>query len=270
MVGRHGTDLRRELGTAIGRELVGVELRNQPQLPGHRKDRPGLVVGDGARLDEGIAEGRQPLVRDRRQHLFTDEPDVLGAPLRELGRDRVGAEKGGDQADRLTGGQGAVGAEGLELVREGEAVAALRLNGRDAERHDVLQDLRGTVRELGLARGPGLGHCRGDPAPRLRDLEVALPPEPALEVLRPPPAEGEVGVAVDQPRDHDPSFGVLLLPLLELGRKVLPRPHPPHDFALPRQRGIGDMADVTLPGAGAGVEAGDVGEDGHGWVTSYR
>ena len=96
MIRRHRAQLGRQLGPPTGTELVGVQLGSQPgRFPG-RENASRLRYGEGGLLDEDIAEPRQALRRDERDHLVDQELDVILASIAEFRGNDVGAEEGRD------------------------------------------------------------------------------------------------------------------------------------------------------------------------------
>ena len=105
---------------------------------------------------------------------------------------------------------------------------------------------------------------RAMPPPARGDLEVAPAQEPLLELVRPPAAEGEMGVAVDQAGNHQPAAGIVALGVAELRRQCRAGADPADAVAFPHQRGVRDRVDLPLPAFGAaGGELADVLEEVH-------
>ena len=188
VVGRGGADLGRDLDAGTGAELVRMDARPQPRGHAGREHRPRLVGAERAVLAEHVDPAG--VRRAGLEHRAGDEVDVGRRRSAPPGH-HVGAEErrllGGLPRDRERAG----------LVADGEAVAALDLDGRGALRPhlgDVPGDVGG---ELLVGRRAG-GRDRGADAAGL----VRSPGHPGLELRRAVAGEDEVRVGVDEAGDH--------------------------------------------------------------------
>ena len=90
-----------------------------------------------------------------------------------FGRDRMGGEQARDHPDRALPAERAGGAQHLQLVRDGEAVARLHLKrGHPLGQHPV-EPCQRTLLQLGLARRTRGADGRDDPAAGARHIFVA-------------------------------------------------------------------------------------------------
>ena len=99
MVGRRGLQFRGQRRASRVGEFVRMDLRAEPEVRASFQDLSGLVGREVPSVDECITEVREPIRRNRRQHLFPDEIDVGLGPGLEFWRDRVGPEKGRNHID---------------------------------------------------------------------------------------------------------------------------------------------------------------------------
>jgi hypothetical protein len=67
-------------------------------------------------------------LRDGGDHLAADQVDIAVGIARIFGRQGVGAQEGRADVDAAFAGEGPGGAQALELVRQGQAVAGLHLD----------------------------------------------------------------------------------------------------------------------------------------------
>jgi hypothetical protein len=159
-----------------------------------RKDRP---------FAEHVAELRQALFDDARQHLFRDRADVLLAPAPVLVRHLVRAEEGRDVVERPFRVQAAHDAQHLQLVRGREAVAGLRLDGRRARAQEPALAPERRGEQLLFAGGARPPHGRADAAARRGDLLVAHARGALLELVGAVAREDGVRVRVHEARRQD-------------------------------------------------------------------
>ena len=264
MIGRNRSQLGGKLRPTHGAQLVSMHLGPQTVALRGQQDAPSLFHRERALLHEDVAETRQ--VRGRRggNHLLDHLRHVVLAPRPKLRRDYVGAEEGWDDALEGARAHLPIDPEQPELLLDAESVPGLGLHRSDAQPRHAEQMVEAPGLQDRIGGRSRLGHGGGDAAARRRDLQVALPHDALLELLRPPAAEGEVGVAIHQPRDDDSAAGVLPgEPRERRGDRAL-RSHPADGFSFPRERGprkrMHGLLAALLP---ALVEQGDVGEEGH-------
>ena len=131
------------------------------------------------------------------EHLAADELDVVVGATVVLARDEMRAEEG-DVVGEL-GGEPAEALLGLDV----EAVAGLDLLVGDPGGQRLCGRVRRQPEQFVVARGPGRGHRYGDPAGLVR-----RPGHPRGELVGAVAGEDEVGVAVDEARDHAAAAGV--------------------------------------------------------------
>jgi hypothetical protein len=229
-----------------------------------REEAASLVHGERRPLDEDVAERSETLAPDGRNQVVGPQGQVSGPVVTELGWNDVGAKERGHQAHGLGFREPAIQPQQAELVLPVEAVAALALHGRHAEREHVAEEAGGAGRELLVAGGTGEPHGPRDPAAGRRDLEVTPSEQPLLELLRAPAAERQMGVAVHQARDDQAATRV------EPGGAgvgfgdVGPRAYPENGRPLPHQRRVGNGVDLALPAVGAaGDELRNIVEEVH-------
>ena len=86
------------------------------------------------------------------------------------------------------------------------------------------------------------------PPPRSRDVEIAPAPNALLELVGPPAAKREMGVAVDQAGNHQPPARIDPLGLPVLGRQLSLRADPADHATHPTTSAAsGISVDVALP-----------------------
>ena len=264
MIGRRGADLRGEFRTATAGELVRVQLRDESVRLPREQDPARLRDRERPLLHEHIAELRQGPCAHLWDQLPRHELDVVGATVLELGRDHVGGEERRDDALGAGLPELPIQLEQRELVLQGEAVTGLGLNGGDTEPRHTGEMALAAPPEFLPGGGAGLRHRGPDaPAPG-RDLEVALAPDPGLELIGAPAAEREVGVAVHEPGDHEPAPGGVAFLAGEHRGEFRRRPHPGDPVPLPGNRGIPHQVEVPRPaGHPPGHQRGDVEKNRH-------
>ena len=196
-------ELRRQLGAARWRELVGVQPELHPEPRGRLEDPPRLVGAEHAALAEDVAEAGPAVGGHAGELLLDDRPDVgLGpiGPRPELGRDRVRAEVGRDDVDRAFLAEPVGGLEQPDLGLEVEAVAGLGLDRRDPVAEHLVEPAAAVGHQLVDRRGAGRGDRREDPAAGLEDLEIPGAALAQLPLALARAREQEVGVRVDEAR----------------------------------------------------------------------
>ncbi len=192
VVGRGGVELHGELDAGAVRQLVGVDTGVEPFGAARGEDGAGLVAVEGAALAEDVdpAGVRGAGV----QHRAGDQVDVAGRVVGVVRGDDVGAEVG--DLVGVAGGD----AQGAGLVLDREAVAGLGLQGGGALPQSLREVVGDVVGEL-LVGGLAGGGDRGADAAR----GVGLPGHPGVELLGAVAREDQVGVGVDEARDHGPA-----------------------------------------------------------------
>ena len=190
VVDARGAQLDGQRHPRAGAELVAVHPQAQARRAAGLEDGAGLVAVErvrAARLAEHVDPSR---VRGAGgEHRAGDQREVLVA--RRAGRNDVRPEE--RRLGRHLRGQ----AERALLVRDGQPVPALDLDGRGALGAQLGDPGAEQRAQRGVVRGPGGGDGRGDPAP-----VVALAAHPGGELGRPVAGEDQVGVRVDEARDH--------------------------------------------------------------------
>ena len=189
VVDRRGLQLDREPHARPEPELVAVHAQAEPGPPARLEHRPRLVGVERALLAEHVDPAR---VRPARvEHLAAHQVDVLVRAVLVLRRQGVRAEEGHVVGE--LGGHDAGAALGLGL----EPVAGLDLDVRDPGLHGL------------PAAGARERLSSSSPAPRVASV-VTLDPgrrvRPARhaggELVGAVAGEHEVGVAVNEPRNH--------------------------------------------------------------------
>ncbi len=94
MIGRESAGLGSKPCAARIRQLVGMQLDRQPGRPSRRENPPRLLGREpDVLLAEPIDRVRQPLARDRREHVVADGGDVGVLVAVRFRRQRMGAEE---------------------------------------------------------------------------------------------------------------------------------------------------------------------------------
>ena len=172
-------------------QLLGVEAGDEAVLASSGRHPPGLVDRERAHVAEGVAALGQ--WRAHGQHLLDHLVDVAGLRI------EVSAEKRRDEVDHGLVGRVVDRLEAAELGRRLEAVAGLHLDrGRPGVQGPLGSADQGG-RELRERGRPGGRHGGHDPT-RL----VGFAPETCCELAPAISGEHEVGVGVDEARDHRP------------------------------------------------------------------
>jgi hypothetical protein len=159
----------------------------------------------------------------------------------------VRTQKGGHDAYGLLGRKPTVRPEQLELGIQVKTVAALALDGRDAECEHLFQKTGGSQGELLLGRCPGMAHGRSDPAAASGNVEITASEDSLLELVGSPAAEREMCVTVDQAGDDQSPACIEPFHAAKLPGQLCFRTDPSDSALVPDQRGIGNGVDVTLP-----------------------
>ena len=138
------------------------------------------------------------VVRQGRQDRFDDRLDKARHVARELGRQRMGAEKGSSDRYRPLLSHAPGGEQRFALVRQIEAVTGFDLDRRDALADQCVETWQALADEFVLARG-AQGFDRGyDAAAGASDLFITRAAQPHLEFARAVSGVDEVGMAIDQ------------------------------------------------------------------------
>ncbi len=218
----------------------------QPDRRSRGEHRAGLVGVEGA----GLAEDVDPpgVGRGGLEHRPGDEVDVGRRVVGELGGHDVGP-----QVRRLLG-ELARHRERARLVAHGQAVAALGLQRRRALPTHLRDQARHRGGQLLVGGGTGRGDRGADAAGG-----VGTPGHPCLELRGPVAGVHEVGVGVDEARQHGPPAQVHA----QVGRRCRRRrPHPRDPSALDQQRRVVAQPErVVVPGV-VGHQLPDAGEQG--------
>ena len=177
----------------------------------------------------------------------------------------MGGEARRDDPCRSDLVESAIHAQESEFRLEIQAVAALRLDRRYAERDHLGEEAVRPIKEGLLVECPRGPHRGPDPASSRGDLQVVPAPDPVGELARPPAAEGEVGVRVHETRDDEAPSGIPLgfTPVFRGKRRG--RSGPADDPVPPHEGRVADEPDVVLADrVRAGGETADVREARHG------
>ena len=224
VVARQRAVFGRQCGAVHVAELLGMQLDGQAHHLGRLEDALGLRPREADALAKHIDGIDQPFARQLGHHAIANLVDVAVGAALELGRQRVGAKKGGLHRHAEVAPQPPRHAQLLALVLCGQAVTALDLDGAHAFGQQGLQARRGGGKQLvlaGLARGL---HGADDAAAGARDLLVAGAVEPQRELMRALAAVDEVGVAVDQPGRDQRARTVVARPARQqFGRQTIRR-----------------------------------------------
>jgi len=262
MICRKRPNLRRQQCTTPIGQLVGVELRPKSRPEAGREDGPRLLDGECRALDEHVAALGQVPLRHRRDHFVDEQLHVVAPALPILRRHHMRTEEGRHQSCRLRRGQAAVHPEEAKFGVAIKPVAALALDRGDAEfAHGGEPSPRARL-EVSLGRRTRLPHGGSDTAAACRDVEVGRALDALLEFVGPPPAEGEMGVTIDESGKNGHAPGVLDREAGERAGCLNGRASPGDAVIIPGQRCIADDVNVSLAAAGAaGGEEPDVDEE---------
>src|SRR4051794_30995086 len=124
--------LRRERRAAAARQLVCVDAQAKAERARLREHSTRSFDREDMLLTEHIAELREPLRRNAREHFIHDKLDVLAATPSVLVRNFVRAKERRYIRDATTRVQLAHDAQHLQLVFGRKTVTRLRLDGRRA------------------------------------------------------------------------------------------------------------------------------------------
>ena len=140
-----------------------------------------------------------------RKHFVDEQLDVRPAALiagSVVERDLVRAHPRRDDPQRQMLGQASNHPKRLELVFEGESIAALDLESGGSVRGELADSRHGEIVELVLAALAEVAHRGVDAAAALRDFHVVEPLGPQLVLFEARPTEYRMGVRVDQTRSQ--------------------------------------------------------------------
>ena len=129
-----------------------------------------------------------------------------------LRRHGMRPEEGRDQIHVMSGAQTVGRPQALQLVVDGQSVAALGLDGRGAVRQQAIQALASQVEQLILPCRPGGPHRREDAPTGVRDLLIRRAAQPHLKLLGAGPREDQVRVRIHKPRHDRPTACIDDLP----------------------------------------------------------
>ena len=101
-----------------------------------------------------------------------DFGDVVGLAAGIFGRQRMGAEIGGDDPHRPQGGKPAGRAQHAQFGLDFEAIAGLDLDGADAFGQQRIEPGQGLGHEVIDAQGPRGTHGGGDAAAGFGDVDI--------------------------------------------------------------------------------------------------
>jgi hypothetical protein len=172
------------------------------------------------------------------------ELDVVLSLIAEFRGHDVGAEEGRDDTGGSFLAQPVIDPEQPEFGLDVEAIAALAFDRGDAQRHHPFEEAASPIEQCVLGHRAGLGNGGHDAAAPARDIEVTAPLNSLLELLGPPAAEGEVGMAVDQTGNDQGTISVPALPGGVVGRQGLFRSDPQQGSTFPDQSGVLDGMDI--------------------------
>ena len=164
-----------------------------------------LVRREADALAEGVDRVGQPFRRHRRDHPLAHQRDIAVRVVGEFRRQAVRPEEGRADRHRPHLAERPRDPQLLQLALEIEAVAGLDLHRGHALGDQGVEAGQGGCDQLRLAGGACGAHGRDDAAAGPRDLLVARPCQPQLELAGAVAGEDQVGVAIDQPgRDPAP------------------------------------------------------------------
>lgn len=208
MVGRKRQIGGREAGPAEVGELLGMELDRETQLLGAVEDAAHLFDRKRDALAEavdGIDQTFGMRLLEAGQH---DIGDVIAIAALVFDWRRMGAEIGGDDADRAKIAESAGGAQHLQLGFDVEPIAGLDLD----RRHPLGKQRVETRKRCGdeAVDGQRVGGLdrRDDTAASAGDLFIGGAIQPHLELAGAVAAMDDVGVAIDETRRHPAAFEI--------------------------------------------------------------
>ena len=149
-------------------------------------------------LAEPVDRVDQIFARQRRQHLVADQRHVVGAPIRELRRQRVQAQETGAHADAQLAAESTRHAQHAAFAVQLQAVAGLDLQRGHAVGEQGAGARQGLRVKAVLAGGTGGLDGGGNAAAGARDFLVTGAVQTQVEFVGAIAAEHEMGVAVDQ------------------------------------------------------------------------
>ena len=151
VVARQGAVARGQRRTAHVGQLLSMQLHGQTQRLGRLEDLLGFGQRKRDVFTEHIDRVHQALRVQRRQHLFTDQVDVVLAAPGVFGWQGMGAQKRGAHSHTVVATQAAGHAQLLGLVRQAQAIARLDFDGANPVGQQLLQAGRGHGIELFFA-----------------------------------------------------------------------------------------------------------------------
>ena len=259
MVGGERAELGGQPRAVEIRQLLRVQLDRQGVGPRGLENPADLGGAEGDALAEAVHGIRRALGRHRRDHVLADEANVAVGIATVFRRNGMGPQEGGADRDRPRLPEAPGGAQHLEFVAGGQAVAGLDLDRRRTLADEGVEARQRAGDQRVLARRPGRGHRRGDAPARLGDLLVARAGEAKLELGGAVAAIDQVRVAVDEPGRHPAPLQVDPLRGGHAGRQVR-HGADPGDPAVPRRDGA--KRDLAI-GCAARPHGPDTGVDPH-------
>jgi hypothetical protein len=252
VVGGARAHLRGNPRAAAQRELVGVNPGLEAMAETGFENGARVVRRKHTLLAKHIAPFRQPLLRNRRDHLVDQDLDVLGAAAAVFNRHFVRAHKGRREIDWLAGRQRLDGAQDALLRGELEPVPALGLGGGGAVGEHLRQPRAREADEVMFARRARGRHRLDDAAAAGGDVGISGAGEPAAELVAAIAGEHQMGVRIDEAGDNGAAFTV---DHFRIGgqrdcRRCIRRGPDKDDAALePGHRGMGQGVDFALRAA---------------------
>ncbi len=145
--------------------------------------------------------------------------------------------------DRAQRGKAAGGAEHLQLVLDGQAIAGLHLNRRGTLTHHCVEAGQGLGQQVIFRCGAGGGDGRQDAAPGAGDLFVAGAGQAQFKLCGAVAAKDDVGMASIKAGGQKTA---LKIKGFAGGRGIFARADPGDVFAFDQQGGVGDQAVAAL------------------------
>jgi len=200
--------LHGERGPVHVRELVRVELRNQPQLLPFLEDEARLLPVEGVEFQEHVVEAGDALFGRAGEHLLHHEPHVFRLPAPVVVGDEVRAQEGVLHYLGRAGRDARRGLQHLQLALRLERVAALGLQRRGAVGEHPHRPLEPGALELLQRRVAGAAHGGVYPSARRGYVGVAAALQHLRELAAAVAEPYQVGVAVHEAGNDVPARGV--------------------------------------------------------------
>ena len=227
---------------------------------GRGEHRARLRDAEHARLAKHVAGDGEPLAGDRRDHLLTNQANVVGPPIAEFGGHLVRAEEGGNERGGLGAREPRDDSQLPQLGLAVEPVARFHLDRRGAVGQQHGQSGACERCQLHVGAGADVPHRLQDPATRRGDRLVVHPQRTTFVIVEARRAEYGVRVAVDKPGVHHPGDLHDLHPPFHVARSRLQVGTPAHGgntLAVDQDRGIREdfelrhLAAAARPGRAA-------------------